>query len=218
MNFRGGVNLRAGEGDQLVISTVSQRHLDDPRVPEVLVGESLDGLTIDVRFSDDTEVEERAEWRNRRIDIGVAVPERLAVSIQTGEGDIEVRDLVGRADMETASGGIKFKGPGGLQARSDTGSIFAQFRRSNWPEPVAIETSTGEIRAELLEGASATAEIETRGSITTDFTIVIERKPGSMFKRGVATIGSGGQKLQLTSHSGAIRLLAVIVPEEVKGD
>ena len=214
VNVWGEVNLRAGEGDQVLVSTASQRHLDDPRAPEVHVEELPDLLTIEVRFDDRLEVLEKTEWGQRRIDIGVSVPKGLNISIRTRKGDIEVRDLVGRADLETASGSITFKGPGGLQVRSDTGSILAQFRRSDWSKPVLIETSTGDIRAELLEGASATAEIKTRGSITTDFSIAIERLPGSNLKRGVATIGAGGQTMQLTSHSGAIRLEAVIVPEK----
>jgi len=214
VNLCGGVNLRAGEGDQVVITTVSQRHLDDPRVPKLLVEELPEGVGVEVRFDEGADTEDRIEWRNRRIDIGVSVPEDVALSIRTREGDIEVQDLAGRADLETTSGGITCKGPGGLRARSDSGSVFAQFRRSDWTEPVTIETNTGEIRAEFLEGATATATIETRGSITTDFSVAIERKPGSRLKRGVATIGSGGQKLQLTSYSGPIRLLAVIVPED----
>ncbi len=218
VNLRGGVNLRAGDGDQVVISTVSQRHLDDPRAPEVYVEELPRGVGVEVRFDDSADIEENAEWRNRRIDIGVSVPEGAALSIRTRDGDIEVQDLVGRADLETMSGEITFKGPGGLQARSDSGSVFAQFRRSDWSAPVTIETSSGVIRAEFLEGATATAKIETRGSITTDFTVAIERSPGSRFKRGVATIGAGGQGLQLTSSSGSIQLLAIIVPEAEKSE
>jgi len=218
VNLRGGVTLRAGETDLVVVSTVSQRHGDDPRTPEVRVEELPGGLAVDVDFADDPKIEERAEWLKRRVDLGVAVPEGVTVSIRTADGDIEVKDLEGSADLATTSGKITFKGPGGIQARSDSGEVFAQLRRSNWPEPVAIETTTGEIRAELLEGANATAEIETRGPITTDFTVVIERKPGSMLKRGVATIGGGGQELRLTSYSGPIRLSAAIVPEGTKSD
>ena len=214
VNLRGGVNLRAGDGDQVVISTVSQRHLDDPREPGVHFEDLPNGVSVEVRFDDGANIDEKTEWRNRRIDIGVSVPEGVAVSIRTRDGDIEVQDLAGRADLETTIGDITFKCSGGLQARSDSGSVFAQFRRSDWSEPVSIKTSTGEIRAELLEGAKATATIETRGSITTDFTVAINRNPGSRLKRGVATIGAGGQELHLTSYNGQIRLLAVIVPEE----
>ncbi len=213
VNLRGGVNLRAGDGDLVVISTVSQRHLDDPREPQVDVEDLPNGVSVEVRFDDGANIDEKTEWRNRRIDIGVSVPKGVALSIRTGDGDIEVLDLAGRADLETTTGDITFKGPGGLQARSDSGAVFAQFRRSDWSEPVSIETSTGDIRAEFLEGAAATAKIETRGSISTDFTVSIDRSPGSLHKRGVATIGGGGQTLQLTSFSGPIRLSAVIVPE-----
>ena len=144
------------------------------------------------------------------------VPATLAVSIRTGDADIEVRDLEARADLETKAGNIEFRGLGGLSARAESGSIFAQFHRSDWPRPATIETRTGDIRAELLEGAAAKVEIETRGPITSDYSTTIDRTAGSRFKRGVATVGAGGQTLRLRSYSGAVRLLAVIVPERPK--
>ncbi|MGD8441485.1 MAG: hypothetical protein PVG53_13215 [Holophagae bacterium] len=213
-NVWGSVQLRAGDGDEVVVTAAGQRHRDDPRAPEVRVEESPSGLTIRTLLGDLADGEEPTEWRGRRIDIGVFVPETANVWIRTGDGDIEARDLIGRADLETESGDITFRGFGELEARTGSGSVFAQFRRSEWSRPVVIETRTGDIRAELLEGASVTAEVETRGPITTDFSIAIERRPGSSLKRGVATIGAGARALRLTSYSGAVRLVAVIVPEE----
>ncbi len=210
----GNVTLRAGDGDQIVVSTISQRHHEDPRPPHVDVEKMASGFTVEARFDDSLEVEDAAAWKKRRIDLGVFVPPALSVSIRTGDSDIQVRGLTAAADLETTAGSIEFRGGGGLRARTDSGSIFAQLRRSDWPRPVAIETRTGDIRAELLEGASARAEIVTRGPITSDYSTTIKRATGSRLKRGVATVGEGGQTLRLTSYNGAIRLLALIVPQE----
>jgi len=214
VNPWGAVNLRAGDGEKVVVSTVNQRHREDPRESNVYVQEIPSGLIIRIGFDDPPGVEERSEWQARRVDVGVFVPEGLAVSIRTTDNEIEVRNLVGRADLESTTGDITFRGGGGLRARSDSGSIFAQFHRSDWPLPVEIETRSGDIRAELLEGAAATAHVETRGRITTDFSIAIDRAAGSRLKNARATIGAGGQTLRLASHSGAVRLLTLIVPEE----
>ncbi len=207
----GNVTLRAGDGDQIVVSTVSQRHREDPRTPQVDIEQIASGFSVEVRFNP-VEVEDAA-WQARRIDLGVFVPATISVSIRTADSDIKVRDLQAPADLETTAGNIEFRGGGGLRARADSGSIYAQFRGSDWPRPVTLETRTGDIRAELLEGASATAEIETRGPITSDYSITIDRAAGSRLKRGVAKVGAGGQTLRLVSYSGAVRLLAVIVPE-----
>jgi hypothetical protein len=218
VNLWGGVNLRAGDGNEIVITTAGQRHKDDPREPEIRVGTTPSGVAIELGFNDEHDVEERLDWRDRRIDVGVAVPDALEVAIRVDDDDIEVRDLAGFADLESTSGDISFKGPAGLRARSGSGSVFAQFRRSDWSRPAEVTTRTGAIRVEFLEGASVNAVVETRGPITTDFTVEIERERGSRLKRGTAVIGDGGQTVRLTSDSGAVRLVAVIVPEGGQGD
>jgi len=65
-----------------------------------------------------------------------------------------------------------------------------------------------------LEGAKVSVTFETRAAITTDFSVEIERALGSVLKRGRAEIGGGGQSMSLVTNRGAIRLIAVIVPEE----
>jgi hypothetical protein len=213
VNAWGEVRLRGGEGNEAVVSSFAQRHREDPRVPDVHIEETPTGLAIEVRFSDLREIAERPEWEKRRLDLGLFVPAGVTVSIRTEDDLIEVQDLAGRAELATDGGAIRFRGSGGLAARSESGSVFAQFRRSGWPLPAEIETRTGSIRAEFLEGAAATVEIETRGWITSDYSVAIERAAGSRAKRGVATVGAGGQTLRLVSYSGAVTLLAVIVPE-----
>ena len=213
-NLWGNVTLRAGETDDIVISTTSQRHREDPRASKIDVKTIASGFTVEPRFDDSLEVQDAAEWKSRRIDLGVFLPPTLSVSIRTADSDVEVRGLKATADVETTSGGIKFRGGGELRARSDSGSIFAQFLRSDWARPSALETRIGNIRAELLEGAAVKAEIETRGPITSDFSTTIDRAVGSRLKRGAVTLGKGGQTLKLKSYSGGVRLVAVIVPEE----
>jgi hypothetical protein len=213
VNPWGDVRLRTGEGEEVVVSALAQRHRADPRAPDIHVEETPGGLSIEVRFPDSLEVAETPEWERHRVDLGLFVPAGATVSIRTEDGEIEVEGLEGRADLATRGGAISFRGGGGLAAHSESGSIFAQFRLSGWPFPAEVETRTGDIRAEFLEGAAATVEIETRGWITSDYSTLIERAVGSRAKRGVATVGAGGQTLRLSSYSGGIKLLAVIVPE-----
>jgi hypothetical protein len=213
VNPWGSVTVHAGEGERVDVSIVGQRHREDPRATEVTIEETPTGLAVEPRFADNLEVAELLEWQARRIDIGVFVPRGVTVSVTTTDGAIEVEDLEGPATLESAAGDITYRGFGSLRAKSDTGQVFAQLRRSDWEEPCDIETRTGDIRAELLEGAAARVEVETRGWITTDYSLAIERRPGQRLKRGTATVGAGGQLLRLTSYSGGVKLLAVIVPE-----
>ncbi|NJL28903.1 MAG: hypothetical protein HC897_13920 [Thermoanaerobaculia bacterium] len=214
VNLLGNVTLKTTEGSEVVVTSIGQRHQDDPGRPELKATRGSEGLMIEVLFSRPEQPgEPDPEWARRRVDLGVLVPKALATSIRTDAGTIEVEGLAALAELETTTGAITFRGPGGLRARSESGAIFAQLRASGWPVPVEITTTTGDIRAQLLEGAAATVEVETRGPITTDYSMVIERKPGQLLKKGRATVGAGGQTMGLKSYSGAVRLDAVIVPE-----
>ncbi|MCZ6507497.1 MAG: hypothetical protein O7A04_05545, partial [Acidobacteria bacterium] len=171
-------------------------------------------LRVEMRFDDRLEAAVDPSWPPRRIDLGIYVPESLASSIRTADGSIELEGLMANAELETVAGDIDFEGRGGLVALSQSGNVRAQFRRSGWAQPVSIESRTGNIRVELLEGAKASLTFETRAAITTDFSVEIERARGSVLKRGRAEIGGGGQSMSLVTNRGAIRLIAVIVPEE----
>lgn len=214
VNDFGDIRLRAGEGPDILISALVQRHADDPRDLNPKIANSNGTLSVEVRFDDSLEAPIDPSWPSRRIDVGVFVPATVAATLTTGSGLIELRDLVATAELETASGAIDVETLGGLTARTQSGNIRAQLQRSNWPQPASLESATGNLRVELLRGAKASVVLETRGAITTDYSLVIERAEDSLFKRGQSEIGGGGQHLSLVSNRGAIRLMAVIVPEE----
>jgi hypothetical protein len=213
VNSWGDVRLRVGEGDRIKVSAMTQRHRDDPRELEVYIEEIPSGLRFETRFGDPLESSEQPEWSRRRVDLGVSIPDGISATIRTSGGDIEVLDSRVAANLEAETGDITFRGRGDLVAKSRSGAVWAQFLRADWRAPVEIETVTGAIRVELLEGASARAQVETRGPITTDYSMTIERETGGLLKRGEARIGRDGEPLRLESHSGSIRLVAVIVPE-----
>ena len=214
VNNFGDIRLRAGEGSAILISALVQHHADDARQLEVSANTIGGVLSVELRFDDSLEAPVDRSWPPRRIDLGIFVPATVAATLTTGSGLIELRDLVATAKLETASGAIDVETLGGLTARTESGNIRAQLQRSNWPELVSLESVTGNLRVELLRGAKASVVLETRGAITTDYSLQIERAADSLFKRGQSEIGGGGQRLSLISNRGAIRLMAVIVPEK----
>lgn len=214
VNTHGDVRVRSGEGGQVLISAVVQHHADDPRAFDPVVVRRDGALSVEIRFDDNAKAALDPSWPPRRVDLGIYVPENLASSIRTGNGLIELEGLTADAELETVAGDIDFEGRGGLVARSQSGNVRAQFRRTGWAKPVSIASRTGNIRVELLEGARVSLTLETRAAISTDFSIEIERAHGSVFKRGRAEIGGGGQSMSLVTNRGGIRLIAVIVPEE----
>jgi hypothetical protein len=214
-NLWGDVRLRAGEGDRIVVTAIVQKHREDPRGVDFGISEGADGtlrLTVDFAAEPDG-VKIRPEWSPRRVDLGIFVPAKLSVSIHGDDDLVELWGLEGAAIVETKGGEVKFRGQGELRATTDSGAILAQFRDTNWDHPSRLTTSTGSVRAELLEGAAVDVTIETRGPITSDFSTSIQRQAGHNLKSGLVKIGSGGPDLEIKSFNGSVRLQAVIVPE-----
>ena len=54
--------------------------------------------------------------------------------------------------------------------------------------------------------ANAEARLETQGSLTTDYSLEVERI-GPLTKRAHARLGSGGVEIRLASRTGDLRLL-----------
>ena len=70
-----------------------------------------------------------------------------------------------------------------------------------------ISTLTGSVLLQVLPRTDAEVRLETRGEISTDYSIEIERAPGEEAKKARAVLGAGGQVILVSSESGAVRLL-----------
>ena len=72
----------------------------------------------------------------------------------------------------------------------------------------ALEVSLGPCATKPppVSGAGAEARLETRGSLTTDYSLTVERV-GPLSKRAGARIGGGGPEIRLNSLTGDLRLL-----------
>jgi len=213
-NLHGDLRVRPGTGDEVYVVANMQHHADDPRRPGVDV--SLEGrdLRVTVGFDEENEVVTPvpAGWEKRRVDVTVLLPATTRVDAATDRGVAEVRGLSADLRVTTGTGNIAVRGSGALVAQTQHGEILAQFRREEGLGRSELATSTGPIRAELPWDVQARASIETRGEITTDYSVRI-RYDGPELKRGV--VGEQDRPgLVLRSYSGPIKLLRSRVPAE----
>lgn len=206
INPWGDVRVRGGKPGEIYLLTVAQRHEQDPRELELLFRETPAGLAIETRFPAEAPAGATADWELRRVDLTVYLPKELPATIRTTRGLAEVKGLESELEVETGRGDVALRAAGRVRARSEHGSIQVQFSDAAWPAPSELDTVTGAISVELPDGAAARVELETRGDITTDFSLNIERAAGSQLKRGTALIGAGGQTLRLRSYSGALAI------------
>ncbi len=209
-NRHGDLRVRVGEPGELALHGVAQHAEAEPALRIDLV--AADGGWT-VRVVEPESAVSAADPR-RRLDLSVAVPADAPLVLRAADGLIEARGFGAALRAESAAGEIRLRGSGAVELRSERGAVRVAFHPEAPRAPSRIETLTGAIEVELPPGADADARLETRGLLTTDFSLVVERV-GPLAKRGIARIGRGGARLELVSRTGDLRLLERLAAQPV---
>ncbi len=213
----GDVRIEASTTDRLQVTALAQYHRDDPRTPSIRFTDSGTAGELAVEFAD-ADVSEHEVWARRRIDVGLLVPSGVEIDVETGRGLIEVKKLDAPSRLISDRGDIVYDGTGSVFARTERGLMRVLLRTTGNDRSADLSTLTGDISCILLEGAGADVTLETRGPVTTDYSVEIDRLPGSPLKKGRIRVGEGGTAITLTSHSGGVRLQGLIAPEGAAAD
>lgn len=216
-HLHGDVRVEADDTDKIQVTALAQYHPDDPRAPTIRFATSpVSGdnnsqqLIIDFAY---LEVAEQEAWAKRRIDVGVLVPKNLNLNIETVNGLIELKKIEADAELKSARGDVNYRGKGNVIAHTERGDILARLYDTYDKHHVELSTLTGKIQSVFLEQANASITVSTRGTISTDYSIDIERESGSVLKRGKVQIGEKGSSVTIDSHNGDIKLEGLNVPE-----
>lgn len=201
-NLYGDLRVRTGGRGELSVHAVLQRAEADDALRIELVAEAK-GWRVRVVEPGPSK---SPEGPSRRADLAILVPADTPLSLRTGSGLVEARGFAAALAAETSTGEIRLRGSGAVAVRSDRGAVRLAFHPVAPDGPSRLETSTGDIEVELPPRASAEARMETQGSLTTDFTLVVERV-GPLTKRAHARLGNGGPEIKLLSRTGDLRLL-----------
>jgi hypothetical protein len=209
-NLHGDVRIRPSAGSEIYLLGLVQHHVDDSRMPDFEVREEGGELALEVTYPAGDLAAEPEAWKKRRVDVTVLVPAAVTLAIETDHGLAEVKGTTGDLTVRTTFGEIVTVTSGSVDAESVHGPIRSELRNSHWNSPPRFATINGEIRVQLPRTVAASARLETRGEITTDFSLAVTRDPATGHKVARAEIGLGGQQLSATSVNGAIKLLQSI--------
>lgn len=132
-----------------------------------------------------------------------------SVTARTSNGRIRLSGLQGRADVETSNGSIDVdisdpQSGAPFVFRSSNGSVTVKLQR--WANnPLRVSTSNASITLALPDGVNADLRASTsNGRVTSDFE-VSAREFGKSRLEG--RLGAGGERIELTSSNGSIRLV-----------
>lgn len=142
----------------------------------------------------------------RRSDVTLFVPFGSPFEARTGKGLIEAKGLKSDVTLRSHSGRIFFRTEGRAQVSTYQGDIVGVLRRVDESQPSQLESVIGSISVTLPKDANLDVQIETRGQITTDYSLtIVEDKAG--VKHAKAQIGRGGQVLKLVNKTGPVKVL-----------
>ncbi|MBZ0113310.1 MAG: hypothetical protein K8J08_12685 [Thermoanaerobaculia bacterium] len=205
MNPFGSVRLRRGDdGEIRMVSNLQWIDSDRPAL-EISRKEGAESIEV-VAVSP-----EPSGTHRRQVDLTLFVPAASSVSVQTTDGLIDARGLLGLLDLTSERGDLYLRGCGLSTTKTAHGATHLIFRTVEWTGVVKAESTSGEVRVELPHGTSVPTRIATRGEITSDYSIQIERSDASQLKIGLVG-GATTPRLDLESYSGPIKLVESLVP------
>jgi DUF4097 and DUF4098 domain-containing protein YvlB len=211
------VRVRRPEGNcncgaSLSLRLPSKIILEDARTSNgALTLESLEGSGRATTSNGAVKVWDVAGDWTLRTSNGAVELDKLSGSVtaRTSNGRIRLSGVHGRADVETSNGSIDADIPEPQSGapfvfRSSNGSVTVKLHR--WANnPLRVSTSNASITLALPEGVNADVRATTsNGRVTSDFE-VSAREFGKNRLEG--RLGAGGERIELTSSNGSIRLV-----------
>ncbi len=189
-NFAGSVTIRPGEGNAVrVVATKkasSQNRLD--RI-EVTMSAGDGRLVI--------KTEKDFTAGNASVDLEITAPSGSRVKVDTGAGQVDVRDISGQIDLHSGAGDIAVRGAqGAVQVDLGAGQITYEGAPSG---NCRFQTGAGEIVLRLPEDPDVRIDLGTgMGTVGVDFDV-----DGQVSLRSVNGVIGDGSQGSIYAHTGA---------------
>ena len=140
------------------------------------------------------------------VDFTVQVPAGIGFVGQTVNGSVEGNGLQGDATATTVNGSVTLSTSGTVRATTVNGAIEATMGRAVWPNGGKFTTVNGAVTLNMPASVNADVRASTvNGGIRSDFPLQISNEPGP--QRAEGTLGTGGQRLDITTVNGGISLV-----------
>ncbi len=142
------VRVSGSDANQVVVHMIAEGSEKDLAGASLEAIQSGDGVKVTMRHRDKGSLFNWRSWRGEQR-IEVTVPRRYTVSVRTGGGSIELKELTGAANLKTSGGDISARNVNGLvELRTSGGAIVADAIRGD----VDADTSGGDVRLQRIDG------------------------------------------------------------------
>ena len=209
-NEQGSIVINSWKQDIIaieVITTSSESCLKDIKVDMELIDNSVKIHTIFI----DPKIKGSVVFN-------ILVPHNIDITLTTKQGDIVVKDINGKLNLETTCGDIKLLNPAqNVQAKSTHGSIIIRTDKIEPKKEFNLETDKGNI--EFYATATINTNIQAsalNGKVTSELPITLVSKTTKLdaaawkeFRQCVqGTLGTNPTAtLNMIAHNGSISIL-----------
>lgn len=139
-------------------------------------------------------------------------------AVKLVSGDVEALRVTGELFMKTISGDLAVaeSGANKVHAKTISGTITCDLDEAQ-PTELILHTTSGDIIVRVpVESDLDVVMRTTSGRITSSFAEVVKRDPIGFSKHASGVIGTGGGKLQASTTSGDVSLLAFESKDELE--
>ncbi len=218
--LNGEISATAADGGQLVVEAVKSGRRSRPETVRIEVIEDAQGVLICAVYPDaegkdpnrcarGDDYEMSVDRNDVRVDFQVRVPAGVGLDARTVNGDVEATGLTGRVKALTVNGSIDVETRATASATTVNGSIDAALGSSAWDGPLSFKTVNGGITVSVPNGTAADVVMETlNGALESDFPFTVQGRMGFPHRKLEGIIGGGGERLELETVNGSIRLLS----------
>jgi hypothetical protein len=137
----------------------------------------------------------------------VRVPDEVNLIVESRHGDVNVTDISGNARVVALAGNVDLMLPGYAQVAVGVGNLSVTMGATSWPGTLHFSTQRGDVVLRVIGKAAFEVHLHTDdGTLFTDFAL----RGGSQGRSETidgAVNGGGGQRIDVRTHAGAIRLL-----------
>lgn len=222
-NLNGSIRVEQGSGNQVEVrATKSWRrgNPEDVRVQVTRYGPGDRDVLVCALWNEES-ICTPDEYRTRRsgdrnrnrkrdndvsVQLVVTVPQGVHVAGSSVNGSVDVTGVSGQIDASSVNGNVRAESSGGpVEAKAVNGNVLARMGRISGTEDLSYSTVNGNVLVEFSGDLNADIEMSTvNGGFETNFPLPLRGRINPKHIR--ATVGSGGQRIKLSTVNGSVEL------------
>lgn len=137
----------------------------------------------------------------------VRVPDGVDLIVNSRDGNVNVTDITGNADIVVGKGDVTAMLPGYAQAHAGRGNLSVRLGSEDWPGTLRFSTGRGDVDVWIRDRASFHVHMHTsNGTIFTDFNLHGSSQGRSETIDGNVN-GGGPHGVDIETNAGEVRLL-----------